>query len=109
MKDVFTVKPPISILLSLCDKHFKKIHDMFYLIDPQGFRMMVHEEKHLGFLQDLKLFYKPGKIFYTTREFTYKSFLTIVRHICNANSRYFTTKVHYDHAVPNILYYVSLN
>lgn len=109
MTDIFTVKPPISILLLLCDKHFTRVHDMFYLIEPHAFQMMVHNQNHLEFIQEIKKFYKHTKQFYVTREFTYKSFLTIVRHICKINNRHFTTKVHYEHSVPHNLYYISLN
>jgi len=53
-------------------------------------------------------YYLKTKQIYATKEITYKSFLTVVRHICKTNHIPYTNKIKYNKSEYEIIYYIPI-
>ena len=108
-KSVFSVCPPIKMLIHLCDTYFTKVDEMFYLIEPHNFKMMCVVQGQKQFLHTLSILYKPSAVKkYLRGEFTYSIFLSMAKQICQANNRQYRIRKFYEHGKPQYMFYVSL-
>ena len=100
---IFKTKIPNSVLLDLLD--VCEIEKNHYIINKMTFKNI--QKNHLPtFLKKCDEYYsKSAKKYLNVSK--YKSFLTIVRQICNANGIPFFYKIKYIHSTYEIVYYVQ--
>jgi hypothetical protein len=104
-RQLFRRQVPIHILTDLLDKICLKT-DKYYLIDETAFRIMVHKEYHTAFCEKMLEYYHASKAHYVNREFSYNSFVNIVRQICKSNSILYASQMKYEKSKYNIDYLV---
>ena len=98
---------PINLLLEFLEPYCS-ITDRMLVVNDVAYRKMIHDpEKHREFRRTLLSYYQPAKHYYASRDFTFNSLATIIRHICNLHSHPYTTKIHYDHSQHFVIYYVE--
>jgi hypothetical protein len=98
---------PSFILLSLLGDLCVVINKCF-IIDMPTYYNGVHKGSIQKFMEDCKPYYLPSKQFYTTVELTYKSFLTVVRHICKINSIEYNNHIQYCHSIYQVVYHIVI-
>ncbi len=104
-KQLFCKPIPNSVLFGLLDQICLK-KEKFYVIDANSFRKMIFHNLHTTFIQTMLEYYHKSKQFYASREFTYNSFVNIIRQICKANKIAYTSNIKYCESDYNIEYYI---
>jgi len=102
-KQIFKNIVPIEILTQLLDKICEPCQKE-YIIDINAYKRMKFHNYHIEFLNIIVHYYHYSKKFYAQRDCTYNSFMTIVRHICRANSTEIFSSIKYDDSSYNIEY-----
>jgi hypothetical protein len=98
---------PISILLDFLEPYCG-ITDNMLVVNDIAYRKMIQDDANQKeFRRTLLSFYQPAKHYYVSRDFTYASLTTIIRHICNLNSHPYTSKLQYEHSQHYIIYFVE--
>jgi hypothetical protein len=85
MKQIFKIIPDNNILIDLLIKYSIVEHNKF-IINYNVYKKLIYENKHIDFLEDLKQYYFLSKHHYLNREFTYISFITIIRQLAKINN-----------------------
>ena len=101
---VFCQEVPYEVMV----KHLALLsvfHETHYVVDHSMYKTLIFQGLDMLFLQELKPYYAQSQ--YLTREFTYKSFLTILRQICRANGFTYYTKNQYDRSVCYPVYFIE--
>tara|TARA_B110000503_G_scaffold143664_1_gene246789 strand:+ start:6590 stop:7012 length:423 start_codon:yes stop_codon:yes gene_type:complete len=98
---------PISILLDFLEPYCGITDNMLVVNDIAYRKMMQDDANQKEFRRKLLSFYQPAKHYYVSRDFTYASLTTIIRHICNLNSHPYTSKLQYEHSQHYIIYFVD--
>ena len=101
---IFKTKIPNCVLFDLLDV-VCEIEKNYYIINKSTFKNI--QKNYLSsFIERCEEHYsKMGKKYLNVSK--YKSFLTIVRQICNANGIDFFYKVKYIHSTYEIVYYIQ--
>ena len=90
-----------NLLNSICVKN-----DKYYLLNNDSFkRGMLNEDIH-SFIDECKPCYHISKQKYLDKKMNYKSFITIIRQICNFNKIKYTSQIKYEKSSYNIIYYI---
>jgi hypothetical protein len=98
---------PINLLLEFLEPYCS-ITDRMLVVNDVAYRKMIHDpEKHREFRRTLLSYYQPAKHYYASRDFTYASLTTIIRHICNLNAHPYTSKLQYEHSQHYIIYFID--
>jgi hypothetical protein len=105
---IFKFHLPINILFHLLDKICEKNED-FYFVDHACYKKMLFHKYHEEFLDIISEFYHESKQFYVKREFTYNSFINIIRQICKHNKIAYTSNIKYNESNYFINYYIYHN
>jgi len=85
MKQIFKTIPKADILIDLLRDN-SIIEQNKYLINFSVYKKIVLNNDHIEFLNKLRDYYFISKHHYLYREFSYTSFITIVRHIAKINN-----------------------
>ena len=102
---IFKKQIPITILYNLLDK-VESCEKNQYIIDKPFFKRLTPFMK--DFLEECKSYYFDSQKKYITKTpFIYKSFLTVVRQICNNNDIPFYYKIKFLHSKYEIIYYIN--
>jgi len=102
---IFKNKIPISILYNLLNK-VELSEKNQYIIDKPFFKKLSPFLK--DFLEECKNYYfESQKKYITKTPFIYKSFLTVMRQICNNNDVPFYYKIKFIHSKYEIIYYIN--
>lgn len=80
-KQLFKEEIPIELLTQFLDK-VTDISSSVYLLDMNVYKRIKYHKYHFEFLSSLIPYYHWSKQFYLERDFTYLSFITIIRQIC---------------------------
>jgi len=99
---------PINILFTLLDKICVK-NDDYYLINHECYKKMLFHKYQEEFLETVKDYYHESKHFYIDRNFTYNSFVNIIRQICKFNKIAYTNTIKYNESQYFINYYIYHN
>lgn len=91
-----------SLLTDLC-----MVNNKCFIIDMASYNNGLHKGVIQNFMEQCRPYYNPSKQFYTTNELTYKSFLTVVRHICKINSIHYSHHIQYCHSIYQIVYHIQ--
>ena len=98
--------PPLILLSLLNELCF--VNNRCFVIDMPTYQKGIHKGLIQKFMNDCNPYYLPSKKFYTTNELTYKSFLTVVRHICKINSITYSHRIHYSHSIYQVVYNITI-
>lgn len=102
---IFKKEIPIRILYDLLDK-IEVSETNKYIIDKPLFKKL--SPFMVDFLTKCRDYYFESQKKYTTKSpFLYKSFLTVVRQICNNNDVPFYYKLKFLHSKYEIIYYIN--
>jgi hypothetical protein len=105
LHQLFRRQVPIQILIDLLDKICLKT-DKYYLIDANAFKVLLYNNYHEDFCKTMLEYYHSSKSYYVSREFTYKSFISIIRQICKSNNIMYRSEMKYERSQYNIDYFV---
>ncbi len=98
---------PSAILLSLLQE-LCVVSNQVFIMDMAAYHNGLHKGVIQQFMQDCQPYYLPSKQFYTTNELTYKSFLTVVRHVCKTNAIPYTHHIQYCHSIYQTVYHIHI-
>jgi hypothetical protein len=103
---IFKKKIPVSLLVhfleKICDKNKNN-----YVVDSISYRKAIYDNESLDiFIDSCMEYYHVSKQRYLERPLTYKSFITIIRQICNLHKIPYSSKIKYNHSKYDIVYTV---
>lgn len=107
-KQIFKSIVPKELLITLLDKICEKNDKGGYLLDANSYKRMKFHGLHTPFLEELIEHYHWSKRFYIEREFTYQSFMTIVRQLCRLHSLMIDSTVRYGDSTYAIEYAIEV-
>jgi hypothetical protein len=99
----FTTPIDNNIIVELLKKNCVRINN-YYVFDTISFRKGEYNESIKTFVEHCRLYYKPKYHYYLDRKLTAKSFLTILRQICNHNNIVFTNEIKYSNSTYETIY-----
>ena len=100
-------KIPDEHLFALLDKICIK-NNKYYTFNLNSYKKGMYSEDIPKFIQECIPYYYLSKRKYLERKITYKSFITVLRQICNYNKITYTSKIVYNKCEYNIEYYVYM-
>lgn len=103
----FKILIPPTILTSLLTE-LCIVHNKCFIMDMPAYHKGIHRGLIQKFMEDCRPYYTPSKMFYTTNKLTYKSFLTVVRHICKIHSIEYSHQIQYSHSIYQIVYKIQI-
>lgn len=103
----FTEPIPISLLFILLQE-LCMVSNQCYIMDMPAYYNGIHKGLIQKFMEDCNPYYLPSKKFYTTNELTYKSFLTVVRHVCKINNISYSNHIQYSHSIYQVVYHIRI-
>ena len=104
---LFRKQVPIDILIDLLDKICLKT-EKYYLVDFNAYKILTYNKYNEEFCKTMLEYYHSSKVYYVTREFSYKSFVNIIRQICKSNDVMYVSKMKYEKSQYNIEYFLYL-
>lgn len=102
---IFKNQIPKLILFELLDKICSK-NEKHYTLNSYSFKKGIYNNDIQNFIELCKPYYHISKRKYLEKQLTYKSFITIIRQICNHNNITYTYQIKYDKSTYDILYYI---
>jgi hypothetical protein len=103
----FKTPIPKEHLFSLLDR-ICKIEDSKYVLNYCSYKSGMFNDLIKPFFLLCSPYYLQNKQNYVSREITYKSFLTIVRHICKTNNIVYSHHIKYNKSEYEILYLINI-
>jgi hypothetical protein len=94
-KQIFKELVPKEILFDLLDKICERVENGDYLVNNAAYKRMKFHNYHPGFLASIIDYYHWSKRFYVERDFTYQSFINIVRQITRIHGIRMTSNTKY--------------
>ena len=85
-----------------------RIEQNTYILNYNSYKSGMFYDLISQFMQFCVPYYLKTKQIYATKEITYKSFLTVVRHICKTNHIPYTNKIKYNKSEYEIIYYITI-
>ena len=104
--NLFSYPFPLADLWDFLDS-ICPYHEDYYLLDSNGFRTMVFKNLHVAFLANLKEHYYPCQQFYFKQEFTFRSFTTLLRQLCNYYDIPYKITKQYNHSALVLRYFIE--
>jgi len=98
-------KIPNELLFELFDSICLK-NDKHYVLNIDSFKRGIFKDVLYKFIEDCRPYYYLSKRKYLEKKLTYKSFITIIRQICNSNNITYTSEIKYEKSTYNIIYYI---
>jgi hypothetical protein len=102
---IFKNKIPNELLFELFNSICLK-NDKHYVLNIDSFKRGIFKDVLCKFIEDCRPYYYLSKRRYLERKLTYKSFITIIRQICNSNKITYTSEIKYEKSTYNIIYYI---
>jgi len=102
---IFKNAIPNQLLINLLDDIAVK-YEKYYLVNNNSYKKGMFNEVIVTFINECKPYYYLSKRKYLERKMCYKSFITIVRQICNFNNITYTSQIKYDKSTYDIMYYI---
>ncbi len=100
---IFKNKIPTNILYELLNKLCIKT-EKYYVFNMNSFKKGIYSNDIQEFINVCMPYYHISKRKYLDKKMTYKSFITIIRQICNHNFITYTSQIKYDHSAYEIVY-----
>jgi len=105
---IFKKNIPNDVLFTLLDSICLK-NEKHYTVNVEAFKRGIFKDEIQPFVLVCKPYYHLSKRKYLERKFTYNSFTTILRQICNFNKITYTSQIIYDKSTYGIVYYIYYN
>jgi hypothetical protein len=106
---IFKQKVPNDLFIELLNRIcIKNESQKFYLVNNDAYKRGLFNETIFKFIEKCKDYYHKSKLKYLERKLCYKSFMTIVRQICNANNITYTSEIKYISSTYDIIYYIYI-
>ena len=105
ISQLFKTHIPKQLLISLLEDISIKT-DKFYIVNNTAYKKGIYNQSICEFINNCRPYYFLSKRKYLDRKLTYKSFMTILRQICNYNNITYTSKIKYDKSTYDIVYYI---
>jgi len=102
---IFKKQIPNYTLFHLLDEICLK-NEKHYILNLDSYKKGIFKEIIQEFFKNCTPYYYLSKHKYLEGKITYKSFLTIIRQICNFNKITYTSQIKYDKSTYNIVYYI---
>lgn len=102
---IFKNQMPSTDLFDLLEKICIKC-DKYYIFNFNSFKKGTYNQYIQQFICKCKEYYHSSKQKYLDVKLTYKSFVTILRQICNFNKITYTSQLKYDKSSYDIIYYI---
>jgi hypothetical protein len=100
---IIECKIMFDLLEKICSKENNK-----YKVDLSAYKKGNHHNFISAFLEECKKYYRKSKHCYITKATnSFKSFITILRQICNIVNVSYHSKIKYEKSCYEIVYYVS--
>ena len=99
----FTTPIDNNIIVELLKKNCVRVNN-YYVFNIISFKKGEYNESIKLFIDHCRLCYKPKYQHYLNRKLTAKSFLTIMRQICNQNNIVFTNEIKYSNSTYETIY-----
>ena len=106
-KQIFKSIVPKEILFNLLDKICERVENNYYLVDNAAYKRMKFHNYQIGFLASIIDYYHWSKRFYVERDFTYQSFINIVRQLTRIHGIPMISKTKYIESSYMIEYLVG--
>jgi hypothetical protein len=101
-KSVIPAENLFGLLKSICSTENNE-----YMLNYCSYKAGMFNNVIAPFMESCLPYYLVNKQVYITRPLTYKSFLTVVRHICKTNSINYRHKIKYNKSEYEIVYYIQ--
>jgi hypothetical protein len=105
---LFKQQIPTELVFELLDKISIKT-DNYYIVDINAYKKGIFNNTIPQFIEKCIPYYFLSKRVYLQRELTCKSFITVLRQICNFNKITYKSQIKYDHSDYDIVYYIYFN
>ena len=103
---LFKNSPSLEILFQLL-RDICPNGEEYFIVDTIAYKKMLFANKQEHFLNNLLPCYHKSKQHYVTRDFTYNSFVNIIRQICIYHKHSFVANKKYNHSVYDIRYIID--
>lgn len=103
---LFKIAPPLETLFELLEEICSNELE-YFIVDTMAYKKMLFSNREKHFLETILPYYHTSKQYYITREFTYNSFVNIIRQLCNFHHHSFMASKKYNHSEYNIRYIVD--
>lgn len=104
---IFKRHIPNRVFIELLDNIAIKT-EQCYVLNHGSYKKGMYSNFIIGYIENLKPYYQTSKQNYLERKLTYKSFMTIVRQICNFNKINYTSEIKHDKSDYDIVYYIYI-
>jgi len=105
-KQIFKYVFPRDLFYSLLDKICEP-SETEYIIDINSYKRMKFHNYHTEFLGSLVTCYHWSKRFYIERDFTYSSFITIIRQLCRLYNLTIVSSIQYSESTYSLKYTIQ--
>ena len=103
---IFKSAVPNELLYELLNNIALKT-EKYYLINTIEYKKAQFKELIEPFIEKCRPYYHISKQKYLDKAITYKSFVTIIRQICNHNMITYTSQIKYDKSEYDIFYFID--
>jgi hypothetical protein len=102
---IFKNKIDNKLLFDLLDKICIK-NDSYYIFNNNAFKKGKYTDDIDVFINECVPYYHLSKRKYLEKKITQKSFVTILRQICNFNNIRYVSKIVYNKSTYDVVYYI---
>lgn len=102
---IFKNQIPNNMLFDLLDKICLK-NEKHYTFNIESFKKGIYNGEIEIFLKSCIPYYHLSKRKYLEKKLTQKTFITVLRQICNFNKIIYTSQIKYDKSAYDIVYYI---
>jgi hypothetical protein len=102
---IFKNKIPTNLLFELLDKICLK-NEKYYTFNNEYFKKGIYNNSIQEFINSCIPYYHISKRKYLEKKLTHKSFVTILRQICNFNNIKYISQISYYKSTYDIIYYI---
>ncbi len=101
---LFRKQIPSQIVFDLLEKICLVKTETYYLINHNAYKKLLFYKYEQPFLDEIIHYYYFSKQFYVTRPLSYKSFINLIRQICNNSNIHYTSLIKYSDSEYDIQY-----
>jgi hypothetical protein len=102
---IFKNQIPNNMLFDLLDKICLK-NEKHYTLNIESFKKGIYNGGIQEFFNSCVQYYHLSKRKYLEKKLTQRTFITVLRQICNFNKIIYTSQIKYDKSAYDIVYYI---
>jgi hypothetical protein len=104
---IFKNNVPNDLIIMLLNDISVKC-DKYYILNNNSYKKGIFNNTIENFISQCIPYYHLSKQKYLKKKLTYKSFITVIRQICNFNKITYTSQIKYDKSTYDIVYYIYI-